>query len=410
MQIYLVGGAVRDQLLGYPFHERDWVVVGATPAELLSQGYQQVGKDFPVFLHPKTKEEYALARTERKAGSGYTGFTVYAAPDVTLEQDLARRDLTINAIAQDAAGNYIDPFHGRRDIEQKQLRHVSDAFVEDPLRVLRVARFYARYAHLGFTVAPETLALMTQLSQHGELTTLSAERVWVETAKALNTEQPAAYFQLLQQCGALSVLMPELAAFWGVPQPEKWHPEIDSGIHSLLVLQQAATLSQRLDIRFAALVHDVGKGLTPTAELPAHHGHEHRGLALITALCKRLRVPNDCRDLALLVCEYHQLIHRAAELNAKTVLKLFNAIDLWRKPERLSDILLCCTADLRGRTGFEQEDYPPAMLLPKLAEAAMAVSAKALITQGITGPAIKEALQQARLQAISHAQQTLNGN
>lgn len=400
MQIYLVGGAVRDALLGYPFHEKDWVVVGASPAEMLAQGYQQVGKDFPVFLHPKSKEEYALARTERKNGSGYTGFSVYAAADVTLEQDLARRDLTINAIAKAADGTLIDPYGGQQDLAQRLLRHVSAAFVEDPLRVLRVARFYARYAHLGFQVAPETLALMQQLSQSGELNTLSPERVWVETAKALTTQSPAAYFALLQQCGALDALMPELAALWGVPQPEKWHPEIDTGVHTLLVLEQAAKLSEKIEVRFASLVHDLGKGVTPNELLPSHHGHEHTGLPLINQLCERLRVPNSCRELALLVCEYHQLIHRAQELRANTVLKFFNGIDLWRKPERLNDILLCCTADLRGRTGFEQAEYPQAVYLQQLAKAALQVSAKALMAQGINGPAIKDALQQARLETL----------
>ncbi|KRS20020.1 2', 3'-cyclic nucleotide 2'-phosphodiesterase [Alishewanella sp. WH16-1] len=403
VQIYLVGGAVRDELLGYPFTERDYVVVGASPAQMLELGYQQVGKDFPVFLHPKTKEEYALARTERKAGSGYTGFNVYAAPDVTLEQDLARRDLTINAIAKTADGTLIDPFGGVKDLQARLLRHVSAAFVEDPLRVLRVARFYARYAHLGFQVAPETLALLQQLSGSGELQTLSAERVWIETAKALSTGTPAAYFDLLQQCGALQALMPELAALWGVPQPEKWHPEIDTGVHTLLVLAQAAKLSEKIEVRFASLVHDLGKGVTPTALLPSHHGHEHTGLPLIQQLCERLRVPNSCRELALLVCEYHQLVHRAQELKASTVLKFFNAIDLWRKPERLNDILLCCTADLRGRTGFEQAEYAQAAYLQQLAEAALQVTAQQVMATGITGPAIKEALNQARLNAIDTA-------
>ncbi|MDX1392236.1 MAG: multifunctional CCA addition/repair protein, partial [Rheinheimera sp.] len=358
MQRYLVGGAVRDSLLGYPFHERDWVVVGATPQQMLDLGYQQVGKDFPVFLHPHSKEEHALARTERKSGKGYTGFTVYAAPDVTLEQDLLRRDLTINAIAQADDGTLIDPFGGVSDIHNKVLRHVSAAFAEDPLRVLRVARFYARYAHLGFTVASETRQLMQELST--ELDTLPPERVWQETAKALSEQTPQAYFDMLHQTGALPVLMPELAALWGVPQPVQWHPEIDTGVHTLMVLAQAALLTKRLDIRFAALVHDLGKGATKAELWPAHHGHEHSGLPLIKQLCQRLRVPNDCRDLALLVCEYHQLIHRAQQLKSSTVLKLFDAIDLWRKPERLDAILLCCTADLRGRTGFEQAAYPQA--------------------------------------------------
>lgn len=405
MQRYLVGGAVRDSLLGYPFHERDWVVVGATPQQMLDLGYQQVGKDFPVFLHPHSKEEHALARTERKSGKGYTGFTVYAAPDVTLEQDLLRRDLTINAIAQADDGTLIDPFGGVSDIHNKVLRHVSAAFAEDPLRVLRVARFYARYAHLGFTVASETRQLMQELST--ELDTLPPERVWQETAKALSEQTPQAYFDMLHQTGALPVLMPELAALWGVPQPVQWHPEIDTGVHTLMVLAQAALLTKRLDIRFAALVHDLGKGATKAELWPAHHGHEHSGLPLIKQLCQRLRVPNDCRDLALLVCEYHQLIHRAQQLKSSTVLKLFDAIDLWRKPERLDAILLCCTADLRGRTGFEQAAYPQADYLQSLANAAREVSAKALIAQGINGAAIKPALQRARLDAIKTAKAQL---
>jgi tRNA nucleotidyltransferase (CCA-adding enzyme) len=401
VQRYLVGGAVRDSLLGYPFHERDWVVVGATPQQMLDAGYQQVGKDFPVFLHPQTKEEHALARTERKSGKGYTGFSVYAAPDVTLEQDLKRRDLTINAIAEADDGSLVDPFGGVDDIKHKILRHVSDAFAEDPLRVLRVARFYARYAHLGFTVAAETQALMQQLSS--ELNTLTPERVWQETAKALSEQTPQAFFQLLYDTGALQTLMPELAALWGVPQPPQWHPEIDTGVHTLMVLQQAALLSPRLDIRFAALVHDLGKGVTKPELWPAHHGHEHTGLPLIKQLCERLRVPNDCRELALRVCEYHQLVHRARELKSSTVLKLFEAIDLWRKPERLDAILLCCTADLRGRTGFEQADYPQASYLQALATAARSTNARDLVAQGLTGEAIKQGLQKARLNSIKAA-------
>ncbi|CAM3746201.1 multifunctional CCA addition/repair protein [Rheinheimera salexigens] len=405
MQIYLVGGAVRDTLLNYPFTERDWVVVGATPQQLLDLGYQQVGKDFPVFLHPKTKEEYALARTERKNGQGYTGFAVYADPDVTLEQDLMRRDLTINAIAKHQNGQLVDPFGGVNDIKNKVLRHVSPAFSEDPLRVLRVARFYARYAHLGFTVADETLNLMHDISQSGELKTISPERIWVETAKALQERTPDAFISVLQQTSALEQLMPEVAALWGVPQPEKWHPEIDTGIHTLLVLQQAAKLSQRLDIRFAAVVHDVGKGATNPANWPAHHGHDHSGLKLIEQLCQRLRVPNDCKDLALLVCKYHQIIHNALELKPATVLKMFNSIDLWRKPERLNAILLACTADLRGRTGFEQAQYPQAEYLTYLAKAASKVNAQEVMAKGITGADIKPALQQLRLEALTLAKQ-----
>ncbi len=409
VQVYLVGGAVRDQLLGYPYHEKDYVVVGATPQQMLDSGYQQVGKDFPVFLHPQTKAEYALARTERKSGKGYTGFSVYAAPDVTLQQDLLRRDLTINAIAQADDGSLIDPFGGVADLNNKILRHVSDAFSEDPLRVLRVARFYARYAHLGFTVAAETQQLLQQLSQSGELSSLTPERVWQETAKALSEQTPQAYFQLLHDTAALTGLMPELAALWGVPQPPQWHPEIDTGVHTLLVLQQAAQLSPRIDIRFAALVHDLGKGVTKPELWPAHHGHEHSGLPLINQLCDRLRVPNDCRELALLVCEYHQLVHRAMELKSSTVLKLFNAIDLWRKPEQLDAILLACSADLRGRTGFEQADYPQAAYLNTLADAARQVTARELVAQGLQGEAIKHGLQQARLAAINAARATTAG-
>lgn len=403
MQVYLVGGAVRDELLGYPFSDHDWVVTGATPEQLLAQGYQQVGKDFPVFLNPNTKEEYALARTERKQGTGYTGFTVQASPDITLEQDLLRRDLTINAIAKDADGNFIDPYNGIADISNKVLRHVSAAFSEDPLRVLRVARFYARYAHLGFTVAPETLALMQTISASGELQTISPERHWKELSRALQEQTPAACFELLHQCGALQQIMPELDVLWGVPQPEKWHPEIDTGLHTMLVLQQAAALTPRLDIRFAALMHDLGKGLTDPAYWPAHHGHEHSGLQPITTLCQRLKVPNDCQELALLVCEYHQLIHRITELKPATLLKIFNAIDLWRKKERLSAIILACIADARGRTGFEQTEYPQQYYLHSMAEAALSVNVRIFVEQGLKGEAIKLALQKARLQALVDA-------
>lgn len=405
MQTYLVGGAVRDTLLGYPFSERDWVVVGATPQQMLQQGYQQVGKDFPVFLHPQTKEEYALARTERKSGKGYTGFDVYAAADVTLEQDLLRRDLTINAIAQSADGELVDPFCGADDIQHKVLRHVSAAFSEDPLRVLRVARFYARYAHLGFTVADETLALMQQISASGELSTISAERVWREMAKALQEQTPQAFISLLRDCGALKQLLPELDALWNVPQPAQWHPEIDTGLHTLLVLEQAALLTPRLDIRFAALMHDLGKGITAPELWPAHHGHEHSGLPLITKLAERLRVPNDCRELALLVCQEHQLIHKARELKAQTVLAMFDRIDLWRKPERLDAILCACIADLHGRTGFEQAPYPQADYLQALSAAARQISARELVAQGLQGEAIKAGLHRARLNAIKSAKQ-----
>lgn len=406
MKIYLVGGAVRDALLGLPSQDQDYMVVGTTPEQMLAEGYQAVGKDFPVFIHPTSKQEYALARTERKQGQGYTGFACYYAPDVTLEEDLLRRDLTINAMAQDPqTGVITDPYGGQQDLTAKILRHVSPAFVEDPLRVLRVARFYARFAARGFTIAPETRQLMQQLSASGELEHLTAERVWQETARALQEQTPAAYFELLHQVGALAVLMPELAALWGVPNPPRWHPEIDTGVHCMLVLEQAAKLSSRLDVRFAALCHDVGKGLTPPEHWPSHHGHEHSGLPLIEQLCQRLRIPNDCRDLALLACEYHQLSHRAFELRAATVLKFFDGIDLWRKPERLELLLLCCIADLRGRTGFEQAEYPQAEYLRALAAAARAVDIKALVTAGHKGEAMKQAVAKSRLHNIEQVKQ-----
>ncbi len=404
MKIYLVGGAVRDQLLGLTIKDRDYLVVGSSPEQLLAQGYQSVGKDFPVFLHPNTKQEYALARTERKQGQGYTGFACYFAPDVTLEQDLLRRDLTINAMAQDEqSGEIFDPYGGQQDIAQRLLRHVSAAFVEDPLRVLRLARFYARFYPLGFTVAPDTKVLLQQLVQQGELQHLTAERVWQETARALQEATPAAYFELLQEVGALEVLMPELAKLWGIPNPPKWHPEIDTGIHSMLVLSQAALLSDRLDVRFAALCHDIGKGETPVEHWPSHHGHETLGLPRINELCQRLRIPNDCKELALLASEYHQLIHKARELRPVTVQKLFDGIDLWRRPERLELLLTCCMADLRGRTGFEQADYPQADYLRVLAKAARSVDIKALVAQGHQGEAMRSAVAAARLAAIRQA-------
>jgi tRNA nucleotidyltransferase (CCA-adding enzyme) len=404
VKTYLVGGAVRDALLGLPVQDQDFLVVGATAQQMLTAGYVAVGKDFPVFLHPNTKQEYALARLERKQGHGYSGFDCYFAPDVTLEQDLLRRDLTINAIAQDIdSGELHDPYGGQADLQARVLRHVSPAFAEDPLRVLRVARFYARLHAFGFQVAPQTMALMQQISASGELLHLTAERVWQETARALAGPAPEAYFTLLQQCGALAVLMPELNKLWGVPNPPRWHPEIDSGIHTMLVLQQAALLTPRLDIRFAALCHDFGKGETSPELWPAHHGHEHSGLPVIEAFCQRLRVPNDCRDLALLACQYHQLVHKAFELRPVTVQKLFDGIDLWRRPERLEALLIACTADLRGRTGFEVAEYRQAAYLQQLANAARAVDVKALVAAGHQGPAMKQALANARLHAIEQA-------
>ncbi|WP_299802020.1 multifunctional CCA addition/repair protein [uncultured Shewanella sp.] len=400
MKIYLVGGAVRDRLLKLPVKDHDYMVVGATPEQMLSLGYNQVGKDFPVFLHPKTGQEYALARTERKTAAGYGGFSVDAAPSVTLEQDLLRRDLTINAIAQDDEGKLYDPYLGVEDIEKRTLRHVSAAFVEDPLRVLRVARFAARFHSLSFTIAPETLALMTTISRSGELEALTAERVYMELDKALATDNPQVFFQVLRDCGALAVLFPEIEALFGVPQPEKWHPEIDTGIHTLMVLEQAAKLSDDNAVRFAALVHDLGKALSPKDHLPKHHGHGQKGLPLIKSLCERYRVPNEYRDLALLVSDQHQNIHKINELRADTLVKLFDKADFWRKPQRLEQLLIACEADAKGRTGLELSPYPQANYLKQCFVAASAVEVKTIIQQGFKGAEIREQLSIARVAAV----------
>ncbi|GAB3320027.1 multifunctional CCA addition/repair protein [Haliea atlantica] len=393
MQTYLVGGAVRDTLLDYPVIERDWVVVGATPAELLAQGYTQVGKDFPVFLHPETKEEYALARTERKRGHGYTGFEVHCDPAVTLEEDLQRRDLTINAMARDEQGLIIDPWGGQRDLAERLLRHVSPAFVEDPLRVLRTARFAARYAHLGFRVAPETLTLMTDIVAQGELAHLPAERIWVEMDKALGERSPAVFVQVLRACGALTALLPEVDALYGVPQSPEHHPEIDTGLHTELVLTQAARLSPDTDVRFSALLHDLGKARTPEAEWPRHIAHERRGVALVREVCARLRCPNAHRDLALAVCEYHLLVHRARELRGKTLLKLLRATGALRQPQRFEAFLLACEADARGRTGLEARDYPQGDYLRGALAEAQTVSARDFLEQGLQGKALGQAIE-----------------
>ncbi|EMB51684.1 multifunctional tRNA nucleotidyl transferase/2'3'-cyclic phosphodiesterase/2'nucleotidase/phosphatase [Vibrio mimicus] len=401
MQIYLVGGAVRDQLLQLPVYDRDWVVVGSSPQAMLAAGFQAVGKDFPVFLHPKTKEEHALARTERKTGVGYTGFACHYAPDVTLEEDLLRRDLTINAMAQDELGQVIDPYGGQRDLAAKVLRHVSPAFVEDPLRVLRVARFAAKLAHLGFTVAEETMQLMTDIAQSGELGHLTAERVWQEWHKSLSTNHPEVFLQVLRDCGALAVVLPELDRLFGVPQPEKWHPEIDTGIHTLMVTKQAALLSDSLPVRFAAQVHDLGKGVTPRSEWPSHKLHCHTGLKIIESLCDRIRVPNEFRDLALAVCAQHSNIHRADELKPATKLKVLGLLDVWRKPERLEQVLLCCEADHRGRLGLEDKPYPQRDIFLRAYQAALSVEVQAVIRDGFQGKQIKEELDKRRIQAIS---------
>ena len=400
METFVVGGAVRDELLGYPVAERDWVVVGATPAELLEQGYTQVGRDFPVFLHPQTREEYALARTERKRGHGYTGFVVHSDPDVTLEDDLRRRDLTVNAIARSVDGALIDPYGGQADLQARVLRHVSAAFVEDPLRVLRTARFAARYAHLGFRVAAETIALMGEIVASGELEHLPAERVWTELERAFTERHPEVFVSVLRECGALARLLPEVHALFGVPQRADHHPEVDTGEHLLLVLAQAARLRRDSRVAFAALLHDLGKGITPADTLPSHHGHEHAGLPLVSAVCERLRAPNAHRQLALLVCEHHLNVHRAYELRGVTLLKLLEACSALRDPERFELFLTACEADARGRLGFEDTPYPQADYLRRARDIAAALTAGPFREQGLEGAAIGEAMRQERIQRL----------
>ncbi len=401
MRIYLVGGAVRDELLGLPVRERDWVVVGATPEQMTARGYRPVGKDFPVFLHPHTAEEYALARTERKTGPGYHGFSTRFSPDVTLEEDLGRRDLTLNAIAKDPdSGELIDPHGGRKDLEARILRHVSPAFVEDPLRVLRVARFAARFDSLGFRLADETAALLRQMSVGGELGTLVAERVWQETLKALTTQAPARYFQVLRDTGALAVVFPEIDALFGVPQPAAWHPEIDTGVHVLMVLEKAAALSTDPVVRFAALTHDLGKGQTPADQWPRHVGHEVRSVACVDTLCDRLKVPNEYRELAKHVARHHGVVHSAQQLRAGTLLDLLETLDAFRRPERFESFLLACMADMRGRTGFEQRPYPQADYLRSVRSTAAAVTLDRSLFAGLTGAEIGERVRRARLAAI----------
>ncbi|MDE2279542.1 MAG: multifunctional CCA addition/repair protein [Xanthomonadaceae bacterium] len=402
MRIYLVGGAVRDQLLGRPEGDRDHVVTGARPDDLLALGYKPVGKDFPVFLHPRSGEEYALARTERKHGRGYHGFLFQADPSVTLEQDLARRDLTINAIAQDEHGTLIDPYGGARDIAARVLRHVSSAFAEDPVRLLRVARFAARFAPLGFRVADETMALLRQMVAEGEVDHLVPERVWAETRKALAEPQPSAFLRVLREAGALRVLFPELDALYGVPQRAEFHPEIDTGVHLEMVLDAAAAIAPGDDlVGFCALTHDLGKALTPLDELPRHVMHEQRGVAPLRALAARLKVPTEHAALAELVCREHLNAHRALELKPATVLKLLAALDALRRPERLETFLAACLADKRGRLGHEHDDYPPAAYLRQARAAAAAVTAASFVAQGLAGPAIGAAMERARVAAIA---------
>ncbi|MGB1092196.1 MAG: multifunctional CCA addition/repair protein, partial [Oceanobacter sp.] len=382
--------------------DRDWVVVGATAEELLKQGYEQVGADFPVFLHPRTKEEYALARTERKSGHGYQGFDCRFTPDVTLEEDLMRRDLTINAMAQDSSGQIIDPFNGQQDLNDRVLRHVSSAFIEDPLRVLRVARFSARFAYLGFRIADETQQLMTQMVADGELEHLVAERVWTETERALGEPSPSTYFQVLRDCGALKVWFPELDALFGVPQPEQHHPEIDTGVHALMALDISANLQRSNPVRWATLTHDLGKALTPEEQWPKHHGHENKGKKPAKQLGTRLKAPKEFIRLSELANQWHTHVHRALEMRPETIMKLFDGMDAWRRPEQLEALFQVSEADSRGRTGFEQKDYPQADFLRNAFDVARQVTAKDVIAEGITGRAIGEALVKARTQAIAN--------
>lgn len=403
MKIYLVGGAVRDRLLGLAVKERDYVVVGATPAEMMALGYKPVGKDFPVFLHPETKAEYALARTERKTGRGYHGFEFHSEPGVTLEEDLQRRDLTVNALAEDPEGRLIDPYGGEKDLKARLLRHVSPAFAEDPVRVLRAARFAARFAPLGFKLAPETLALMREMAGNGEVDALVPERVWQETLKALAGERPSVYFESLRACGALARVFPELERLYGVPQPAKWHPEIDTGVHVMLVVDQAARLSSDPAVRYAALTHDLGKGTTPKDVLPHHYGHEERSVKLVEALSERLKTPRDFKELAVLVARHHGLVHKAEELRPETLLKLLESADAFRRPERFELFLTACEADHRGRTGLEAAPFPQGDYLRNAAGAARAVSAEQLGASGLSGAEIGEQLRKLRLEAVRAA-------
>jgi len=394
---YCVGGAVRDQLLGLRVQDHDWVVVGSTPEKMIAQGFQPVGKDFPVFLHPDTHEEYALARTERKTARGYQGFSVYASPDVTLEQDLLRRDFTINAIARDADGKLIDPHNGIADLRAGILRHVSAAFGEDPVRLLRAARFAARFE---FSIAPETLAMMRDMVHNGEVDALVAERVWQELARGLMGTKPSRFFETLRSCGALAKIIPEVDALFGVPQPEKHHPEIDCGIHTMMVVDDAAQHGYSLEVRFAALTHDLGKGNTPKDILPRHTGHEVRSVKLVKQLSQRLRASNECRDLALLAARYHGDIHRAKELRAETIIKLFQSTDAWRRPERFMLLLNACSSDARGRKGHEHDDYPQADYLLHLLSVARSLDAGKIAKQCTDKIAIASAVQQARIDVV----------
>jgi tRNA nucleotidyltransferase (CCA-adding enzyme) len=399
MRIYLVGGAVRDEQLGIPVTERDWCVVGATPDAMIDQGYRPVGKDFPVFLHPDSGEEYALARTERKTGAGYHGFAFNTSPDVTIEDDLSRRDLSVNAMAKDADGELIDPFNGVSDCKNHVLRHVSDAFIEDPVRILRTAKFAARFHSLGFTIEDETMQLMRRMVDDGEVDALVPDRVWKETEAALSTGNTRVFFELLRECGALRVIFPEVDAMFGIPQPEKWHPEIDTGLHTLMVLDLAERLSDEPDVRFAALVHDLGKATTRKDELPSHPGHEQRGAKLIKAMAKRFPIPKGFRELAVLVAGYHTHCHREADLKDSTVLKVLEKADAFRRPERFEKFLIACEADARGRAGLEERDYPQANAFRAAYAAASEVDSGAIASANEANQ-IADAIRKERIAAI----------
>ena len=401
MEIYLVGGAVRDKLLNLPARDHDWVVTGATPQQMVDLGYKPVGKDFPVFLHPQTKEEYALARTEKKSGHGYHGFTFHTSTEVTLEEDLARRDLTINAMAEDSKGKLIDPYGGQKDLQNRVLRHVSDAFTEDPVRLLRIARYAARYADFGFNIAEETQRLLKQIVISGEVDELVSERVWNEISSALDEDKPSVFFLALRKCGALAVLLPEIDRLFGVPQTARHHPEIDTGVHTMMVIDMTSSLGANNAIGFAALCHDLGKAATRRSNLPRHIAHESEGLSLIDSLCDRLRIPSSHRQLAKLVCQYHTHCHRAKELKASTITKVLEALDIFRRPQRLEDFLIACEADARGRLGFENSTYPQGDVFRQSAKAARQVNIRDLVNNGTSGKEIKAQLRSRRIRAIA---------
>lgn len=402
MQTFMVGGAVRDALLGLPVNDHDWVVVGATPEQMVAQGFLPVGRDFPVFLHPETREEYALARTERKTGRGYHGFAFHADPGVTLEEDLARRDLTINAMAQDGEGHLIDPFDGQGDLRARVLRHVTEAFREDPVRILRLARFAARFSDFG--VAPETMALMRGMVEAGEVDALVPERVWQELARGLMEQRPSRMFEVLRECGALQRLLPEVDRLWGVPQRAEYHPEVDTGVHLMMVLDMCARLKANLPVRFACLTHDLGKGTTPAAVLPRHIGHEERSARLLKKVAQRLRVPTECNELADVVAREHGNIHRSSEFGGAAVVRLLERCDAFRKPQRFADVLLACECDARGRLGLEEKAYEPRPRLLGALKAAQQVStsevAAAAQAKGVTGPGVGEWIHKARVKAV----------